>query len=457
VGLLYVGLAFVRGIRPLGDNSFLTHLATGRLILDSGIPRRDPYSFTAQGEPWVVQSWLASLLYGVVDELGGLGGLRVLTAVSYAVLAALVWRLTRPADAVLVRLGVAAFPLLIGFSTWSPRPLLLGLICFTLTLLIVVEDRDPRLLVPVMWVWVNTHGSFPLGLVLIAALAIGTRLDRLSPRACLQALAWSAGGTMLGALNPLGPTLLLFPLDLLDNQDVLRRVAEWASPSFAASWARLFLVQVVVTILALVRRPTYRDAVPVVVFLAAGLLATRNVAMASIVLALASGHGLAGIGGRLGRERSPATAVAAIAVAVVVAFVALQALDEPDLDDGAYPVAAIDALEAAGLRDPEVRWAHQDVTGNYLTFRYGRDARVFFDDRYDMFPEAVSRDYLVLNDGEPGWDEALDRHGIDVVVWRREEPLAQLLEADDRWAVWWEDDDTVVACRTSASWCDEQG
>ncbi len=64
------------GIDQLSDNSFFTHLATGRLILAHGIPRHDVYSFTAAGEPWVVQSWLASLLYGWVDSWFGVVGLR---------------------------------------------------------------------------------------------------------------------------------------------------------------------------------------------------------------------------------------------------------------------------------------------------------------------------------------------------------------------------------------------
>ena len=53
------------GLSRISDNSFMTHLATGRLICGRhGIPSHDPYSFTAHGSSWVVQSWLASLLYG---------------------------------------------------------------------------------------------------------------------------------------------------------------------------------------------------------------------------------------------------------------------------------------------------------------------------------------------------------------------------------------------------------
>ena len=57
-------------------------------------PSHDPYTFTAPGEPWVVQSWLASLLYASAERLGGP---RRRPAASSGVLAALLaglgWRL----------------------------------------------------------------------------------------------------------------------------------------------------------------------------------------------------------------------------------------------------------------------------------------------------------------------------------------------------------------------------
>ena len=59
------------GLRPIGDNSLFTHLRTGiDLVRTWHVPTTDPYSFTSGGEPWVVQSWFASLLYGLANEMG---------------------------------------------------------------------------------------------------------------------------------------------------------------------------------------------------------------------------------------------------------------------------------------------------------------------------------------------------------------------------------------------------
>src|SRR5690606_40871579 len=94
LGLAVAVWGLLIGIAPLVDNSFLTHLATGRLILDQGIPTSDPYSFTAQGHPWVVQSWLASLLYGLAAELWGGTARRLLLGPPTTAIGARVWRPT---------------------------------------------------------------------------------------------------------------------------------------------------------------------------------------------------------------------------------------------------------------------------------------------------------------------------------------------------------------------------
>jgi len=48
LGVLVAGLLAFVAARPLTDNSFLTHLATGRLILDSGVPTSNPFLYSAR-------------------------------------------------------------------------------------------------------------------------------------------------------------------------------------------------------------------------------------------------------------------------------------------------------------------------------------------------------------------------------------------------------------------------
>lgn len=448
VGLLFVLGGLLAGLQPLNDNSFLTHLATGRLIVDQQhIPRHDPYTFTAAGEPWVVQSWLASLVYGLVDEWWGGEGLLVLMGALGATLGGLVWTLSRPAGALIGRLLAAGLVLGVGFQFWVERPLLFGLVALAIALLAAEGRLDPRWLVPAMWVWVNVHGSFPLGLVALTVLALGRRLDGASPAIELRALRWAALGVLAGAVNPLGPRLLVFPLELLARSGVLRHIVEWQSPTFQGVSQRIFLVEVVVAIALLARRPSFRAGLPLAVFTAAALLGARNVVVSSLVLLPGLAAGLAGLGSITGDERPRAGRPATAALAALGALILISSVNGRVFRLDAYPEDAVAWMERRGLFDEPHRVAAPDYAGNFLEARDGARASVFIDDRYDMFPDDVIDDYITLLEGRPGWDEVLERRDIDTVLWTKDDVAGQLLTASADWVIVYNDDIWLVARR----------
>lgn len=435
------------GLRSISDNSFFTHLATGRLILRSGIPHADPYSFTATGQPWIVQSWLPSWLYGWADSWAGGAGIRLLSMVLIAAITASAWRLTRPAITLLPRIVITGLVIVVGASFWAPRPLLFGLLFFAL-LLVAFEARwDPRWAVPIMWLWVQCHGSFPLGLLVIASLTLGVGLDRGDAKPGLRLLGWACAGTLLGAIGPFGFQVLVFPVELLDRMDILSRVIEWKSPNFAVGWARLFLVEVLVAVIALVRRPRYRAAVPMLVFVAAALAGARNVPLASLVMIPVIARGFAGLGGVRGTQRGPGVLVAAAAVVVSMLVLAPPLLRQRSYDLSSYPIDALVWLDQQGLGPATSRLATQDTTGNFIELVPGPPARTFLDDRYDMYPVDVLQDYLTLHAVAPGWQRILEERQIDCVLWDRNEPFARVLVESSEWAVRYQDQRWLVSCR----------
>jgi hypothetical protein len=427
---------FRLGARPIGDNSAFTHIRTGVDMARTGaIPRTDPYSFTAAGERWVVQSWLPEWTYGWAYRLGGLKLVVFEQAVLIAVLAWLVVRLARAGSPLRTALaGIAAVG--VGTALWTARPLLFGLICMALTITIVERRRSPWLLVPVVWLWVNSHGSFPLGLAWLAARAVGEGLDwRAWPREAWRYICWFGLGLVVSIANPLGWRLLAFPLTLGEKSQAFRNIVEWRSPDFSRGGGYFALFFLAVALLLLVKaRVSWRDAVPVVGFLAAALLAARNIGPLAVVLAPALGRAVRrseapqGDGGRTAGNPRMNRAVLATLVAAFVVFGSLVFSSEP-LDVIGYPVASVNFLQDQALLDAPHRVAHEDFVGNYLTLRYGTRARVFIDDRYDMYPLSVSRDYETLLAGQAGITEVLDRRNIDVVLWHRKLPLVQVLLA----------------------------
>lgn len=441
---------FRLGARPIGDNSAFTHIRTGIDMARTGaIPRSDPYSFTAAGEPWVVQSWLPEWTYGWAYRLGGFELIVLEQAVLVAVLAWLVVRLARAGSPLRTALaGVTAVG--VGAALWTARPLLFGLICMALTITIVERRRSPWLLIPVVWLWVNSHGSFPLGLAWLGARALGEGLDwRAWPREAWRYICWFGAGMVVSIVNPLGWRLLTFPLTLGEKSEAFRNIIEWRSPDFSRGGGYFALGFIALALLLLVKpRLTWRDAIPVVAFLAAALLAARNIGPLAVVLAPALGRAVRrseappAVSRTSGNPRMNRAVLATIVAAFVV-FGSVIFTSDP-IDTVGYPVESVTWLEGEGLLDEPHRLVHEDFVGNYMTLRYGKGARVFIDDRFDMYPLSVSRDYDTLLTVGQGVTEVLDRNRIDVVLWRRKLPLVQLLRANGWREIYGEKDYVVL-------------
>jgi hypothetical protein len=360
-----------------------------------------------------------------------------------------VWLLTARSRSLAVRGGVTLSCLLITGALVSGRPLLFGLLGFVLTFLAADGRLDPRWLLPVGWVWVNTHGSFPYALLLLVVLAVGRRLDEGEWGREPRVLAWSAGGIALGALNPIGPRLLLFPLTLLSKTDAFRSIVEWRAPTYELWHTYAVLALLLVAVLALSRRPSWRDGGVLVVFGALGLTSQRNQVILVVVLAAVLASTLPEVGPTVRSVARPVLGAPA-RVAVVLAFVlfGVASARSPEVDLSPYPVATIEWMEAEGLWGPDSRVVAPDFVGNLREAREGPDARVFIDDRVDMFPVEVTEDYVDLLGGRPGWDEILDRHEATAVLWEEDTALASLLAQSEGWEVVRREDGWLLAVRS---------
>ncbi len=457
-GVVLWGVAV--GLVRLHDNSFLTHVATGRLIVAHGsVPTRDPYSFTAHGHPWIVESWLASLLYGWVERVAGSRGLQVVHAGLAAVLAGLAWILTRPARQLAGRIIVAAGALAVGTGYWSPRPLLIALVLFAIVILTAERDTSesesrtarstvtPWVLVPVMCVWVNVHGSWPLGLGYLALRAVGRRLDGRDTGRVRALLGTALLGTAAGAINPLGPRLLAYPLVVLTHHEAFAGVAEWQAPMWTNPVNAVLGAALVLAFVLLVRRRgAMDDALVTVAFAATAVVAARNVPVASLAVTPVLARGLAGLGSLTGERRVRSAAFALGAWGALGAVVVASAWQLPAYDLSAYPVNEVTWMQHHHLVPGRV--AAPDYVGNYLEFRYGTHAEVFMDDRVDVFPPSTEHAYGVLLRAATGWQAVLDHEDFRSVLWPAGSSLAKLLTQSTAWKVVLHDRRWLVAVRS---------
>ena len=124
---------------------------------------------------------------------------------------------------------------------------------------------------------------------------------------------------------------------------------------------------------------------------------------------------------------------------------------QPAYDLGMYPVEAVDWLDQRGFVGRDIALVHEDFVGNYLELRYGTNAGVFFDDRFDLHSDELIARYRALASGTKDWDKGLD--AAAAVVWERNTPVESLLRLSAGWTIAWQDDDWFVACHAGDARC----
>lgn len=445
--LVIVGL--LAGSGALSDNSFLTHLATGRLIRGGDVPHVDPYTFTAGGEPWVVQSWGASWIYATIEAAFGAFGIRLLVAGCTALLVGLVWRLTRPAEGLVGRLALVGVCVAASLGSWNERPQLLAFVAVALVALVVVEEHPAWMLAPIFAFWVNVHGSFPVGLAFLAAWAGALVVERRAVRAPdVAPLGWATIGAAAGAaVSPYGMDLLRFPVEMLGRGESLQYIREWKRPELLSPTFLALLALCGVAVWFLLRGGRVARAGIVVVLLGVSLTASRNVPTVALLVIPFAAPAFAGLGSlRIGH--SPPRRRMAVVVGLVALAASVLMAVTPDYDLSPYPVAAVDRLEERGLvADGSTRIMSHDYVGNYLEWRYGDRANAWIDDRAEVLPAAAIEDYVFLLSGVGDWRSIVERHDPDLVLWRVDEDPVPAMGADAGYTEIHRDDEYVMFCR----------
>jgi hypothetical protein len=180
---LIVWLVCLLGYRERGfyDPGALWHIKVGERILDTGLPRSDPFTYTFEGRPWVPMQWAAEAVMALGHRAGGLDTLLLAFATVVATLFTLIFRrATQSGMGPLLAGLVVGGALFVGAFHFLVRPHMLTVALLGWTMMCLVDfDRGRcglgRLagLIPVYALWTNLHGGVLGGMATVLLTVAG--------------------------------------------------------------------------------------------------------------------------------------------------------------------------------------------------------------------------------------------------------------------------------------------
>lgn len=245
---LLVALTFIVGAllyftsQTLQDPDTYMHLAIGYWIFQhQAVPSVDPFSYTVAGAPWIAHEWLAECLLAAVHHWAGWTGLVLLTVVAFALTLAYLLRFLLPRMPPIYALlftALAGAPLATHLLA-RPHVLTWPILAVWLGSLVKASEEQtppPWWLLGLMVLWANLHGSFTLGLALVAPFALESVLRGAPSQRWRRARSWSLFGLLaVGAamVTPSGWKGIWFTFHVT-HLKYLSSIAEWMPASSVA-------------------------------------------------------------------------------------------------------------------------------------------------------------------------------------------------------------------------------
>ena len=488
-----VGVFTFVNTHPIRPNDFWFHAATGRETLLTGhIPQVDTFSYTRFGAPYLSNNtfWLMQVaLYGVYVNSGA-AWLILLTSLTitlaYGLLVKIGFMLTGNWRA--AAFG-ALFATALGVDNWNVRPQVAAYLFASIVLLFIYSyrlkgGRHWLVGIPVvMWFWVNSHGTFFIGLVLIVFWGLDVvwqvfqrwvQSKRWEFQHLIAPLVVGVVSGLVCLLNPLGFGIVHYLTNMSTNPVIQDLILEWQPPNFSTAGGILFIVLLVSAgvflILSSVLSPNREfmrrvDLFQVFCFLFLGFLGlryNRAIVWFGIILAPVIAAGTAALMARfksgqkneVDLRRTQGLNLGLFFVLSALAFLSLPWFkplwpvvpEKKGLLAYDTPIRATQFMLEEKLPAP----VFADLAfGSYFDWAAVPQYRVFVDPRFELYPVEIWDDYVRINAANADWENRLEKYGIQTLMLHPQNQsalIAAALQARD-WEKLYQDEAAVIFTR----------
>jgi hypothetical protein len=483
--IILAGFLFFVSLVPLPPNDFWWHLKIGELIYNGkSIPTTNLFAWTLSPDaPFTYGAWLGELLMYLFYKIGRLELVTfmrtLLAGITFWLVAYESWRKSGSwrlsALAVALACGMTINNLPTRPQIWSWVPFMIYLILLGKYVDRQIHPRWLLALPALMIFWVNAHGAFILGGVLIGIFFVGEVLRKLIfPKDSLnwKEIAYLGGSGVLTGLtmfiNPRHIGIIRYVINLMTDQPSQKLIVEWQSPSPVGIANTIFYLSILILIVGLIftkNRLTITEALLILCFLWLAWSGQRYVVWYGLVCTPIITKVIRGLPlslPQLTPQKNFLNLIITIILFIPVLFVQPWFVERFPLPERYWklvirhsPVGPLVGVETPVeaveyLREhPGGKLFNEMGYGSYLIWALP-DQSVFIDPRVELYPFDQWEDYVHITNGLR-YNELLDKYGADrlLIDTQLQPELAQVLENDPAWTEEYQGSRSQIWSKTS--------
>ena len=454
------------------DGDPCMHWRVGEWMLQhKQILRSDVFSHTRFGRPFISKEWLSEIIFAEAGRWNGLYGLCVVAALVIATTFALLHRqLLQEGNDLFVATLVTLAAAWASSQHWLARPHVFSfpiVLLWNNALRRFERDGSPRLLAVTLGLltllWVNLHGAFLAGFLILGAFWLGAAIELVRARDdagravarrkfyALTAVALLC--TVTSLINPNGFKLHLHNIQFL-HSELRDWLAEYRSTDFHLPESRGFLVWLGLMFftLALARpRVSASEGLLLISWTYFALYSARNVPLLAILTAPILAPALSGSLPSRWRDFSLPLQIVNAAnrgwpVVAIAALVAVVFVPHPtEMLASKWPVGAVTYIRQHP-DDFRGNMFNQYVWGGYLMHALP-EHRVFVDGRTDFYGETLIREFDATTSLSTNWMDALIQYNVSWTLMPTDHRLNVALALKPEWRPAYTDAVSVIYCR----------
>jgi hypothetical protein len=476
-----IGIFAFVNTHPIRPHDFWWHLAIGRdIVSDRQIPQADIYSYTRLGEPYPSYNifWLMEMFLFIVYRAGG-PVLTILTQ-SFLITAAYVvilWISYRKSQSWRAAAFGVLFAAAMGFGNWNVRPQAITYLLGALIFLGITEYRFTKkkrwlaLFPAVMVVWVNSHGSFPIGLALIGCwvadegwsiLMVRGRTKIWNLKPIIPSMTGLVMSIVACLVSPLGLEIISYLGGMASNTTVQNNILEWMPPTLNSLEGGIFYIGLLLLAVLMAvspRRPSFFEVITFLLFSVLGIKYIRGVVWFGLVMGPVVAVHLAALLGQLGWGKpagKPTASIRRLNLIFLVGLIFLACISLPwfkhlfpfvpakkGLISAETPVQATQYIMDHQL-SPQI--FHDMAFGSYLIWSAQPNYKVFVDSRIELFGEGIWDDYWTISTAQDDWGALLDQYQVNTLMLEpvKQVQLIRAVKTSPEWDLVYEDSAAVV-------------